>query len=153
VPDQICTPTVTHADGSPVSVNSPAFAGETVVVYAVGLGVTQPPVPTGQASPVPAAMPNNSNLAVGFDYSPDAPPTIPNLLQSSTSPVIVVEEAPQPFAWLTPGFVGLYQLNVAIPAPPAGLLPCLNRIYSNLTINIEGAASLDGAQICVSSSQ
>jgi uncharacterized protein (TIGR03437 family) len=151
VSGQICTPTVTHADGSPVSVNSPASAGETVVVYAVGLGVTQPSVLTGQAGPVPAAMPNNSNLTVGFDYSPDAPPTIPNPQQTSTSPA--QGPGPKPFAWLTAGFVGLYQLNVTIPAPPAALLPCLNRIYSNLTINIEGAASLDGAQICVSPSQ
>jgi uncharacterized protein (TIGR03437 family) len=151
VPDQICTPMVTHADGSQVSVNSPASAGETVVIYAVGLGVTQPSVPTGHASPSPAAMPNNSNLTIGFNYSPDALPTIPNPLQTSTSPA--QGPGPQPFAWLTPGLVGLYQLNITIPAPPAGLLPCLNRIYSNLTINIEGAASLDGAQICVSPSQ
>jgi uncharacterized protein (TIGR03437 family) len=151
VADQICTPMVTHADGSQVSVNSPASAGETVEIYAVGLGVTQPSVPTGRASPSPAAMPNNSNLMIGFNYLPNALPTIPNPHQTSTSPA--QGPGPQPFAWLTPGFVGLYQLNVAIPAPPAGLLPCLNKIYSNLTINIEGAASLDGAQICVSPSQ
>ena len=151
LPDQICTPTVTHADGSPVSVNSPASAGETIVIYMVGLGVTQPSVPTGHASPSPAAMPNNSNLTIAFNYSPDALPTIPNPQRTSTSPP--QGPGPPPFAWLTPGFVGLYQLNVTIPEPPAGLLPCLNRIYSNLTINIGGAASLDGAQICVRPSQ
>ncbi len=147
VPGQICAPSVVHADGTQVTASSPASGGETVAIYAVGLGVTQPPVATGEAGPLPAAMPNNSNLRIGFNYSPDALPTIPNPEQASSSP----PQGPgtPPFAWLAPGFVGLYQLNVTIPAPPAGLLPCLNGIYSNLTINIGGAQSLDGAQICV----
>ncbi len=147
VPGQICAPIVVHADGSSVTASSPASEGETVAIYAVGLGITQPSVATGKAGPLPAAMPNNSDLRIGFNYSPDALPTIPNPEQAPSSPP--QGPGPQPFAWLAPGFVALYQLNVTIPAPPPGLLPCLNGIYSNLTINIEGAQSLDGAQICV----
>ncbi|HMD71226.1 MAG TPA: hypothetical protein VKF41_07775 [Bryobacteraceae bacterium] len=44
---------VTHADGTLVNAASPAAPGETVVVYAVGLGPTSPAVQTGQASPAP----------------------------------------------------------------------------------------------------
>lgn len=45
-------PVVVHADGTYVSVTSPAKPGETVVVYAVGLGNTNPPVATGAPSPL-----------------------------------------------------------------------------------------------------
>jgi uncharacterized protein (TIGR03437 family) len=42
-----CTSIVTHADGTLVSADSPAKSGETVVVYAFGLGQTTPAVKTG----------------------------------------------------------------------------------------------------------
>jgi len=45
-----CAALVTHPDGSPVTLGSPAHGGEEVVAYAVGLGLTTPAVPTGQAA-------------------------------------------------------------------------------------------------------
>ncbi|MCL5746516.1 MAG: hypothetical protein M1541_21725 [Acidobacteria bacterium] len=43
----LCNSVVTHEDGTPVTSDSPAKAGETVVIYAVGLGRTTPTVKTG----------------------------------------------------------------------------------------------------------
>jgi uncharacterized protein (TIGR03437 family) len=74
--------------------NAPAAAGDVLVIYAVGLGAVTPPVPTGTGSP-------SSPLAKV------SAPTIVTIGGQSVQPV---------FAGLTPGFVGLYQLNVVMPA-------------------------------------
>jgi uncharacterized protein (TIGR03437 family) len=65
------------------------------VVYATGLGATNPSVATGTVSP------GGQGLAVAV-VQPTA--TVGGL------PAVVH------FAGLTPGFVGLYQVNVQIPA-------------------------------------
>lgn len=65
-----------------------------------------------------------------------------------------------PIRWVDPGQVGLYRINVQIPAAvpsiPACtvLFSCINSligcvIQSNTTINIAGISSFDGAAICV----
>jgi len=133
---------VTHADGSPVTFYSPAKPGEQVQIYAVGLGSPYQPAPDGHAvsSPTPVSI-----LGISFDARPNALPSRP-----STVPPLV-----QPaFAGLIPGYVGLYQINVAIPDLGPGAQPCYPseqsiRILSNLTINIIGRNSFDGAAICV----
>lgn len=50
----LCNQGITHADGSPVSAGNPARPGETIVLYALGLGRTSPTIPTGTAATGPA---------------------------------------------------------------------------------------------------
>jgi uncharacterized protein (TIGR03437 family) len=91
-----------HSDGSLVSEQSPAKPGESLVLYASGLGVTNPAVASGAASP-------SSPLAV-----PQAMPTL----------LIGAESALIRFVGLTPGLVGLYQINMTVPPDvPNGDLP------------------------------
>jgi uncharacterized protein (TIGR03437 family) len=59
-------PCVTHADGTLVSVDAPAKPGEALVVYAVGLGLTNPAVATGQRTPAPAPVVAD-NIFIQFD--------------------------------------------------------------------------------------
>jgi uncharacterized protein (TIGR03437 family) len=94
---------ITHVDGSLVSNASPATANETVVVYATGLGPVAGAMVTGQ----PAS-------------STSLQPTSPNQATASIGAVA----APVSFSGLTPGFIGLCQVNVQIPAnvPPGSLL-------------------------------
>jgi hypothetical protein len=137
-----CTPVVTHGDGTPVSKDSPAQAGETIVVYAWGLGQTTPSVKTGEPTPTAAPIVFNPYHYIEFDFHPNASP--------SSTPTTFPYQFPV-FAGLTPGQVGLYQMNIQLPDtfPPIG--SCGGNILSNLTINIGGTNSIDGAPICVNS--
>jgi uncharacterized protein (TIGR03437 family) len=86
-----------HLDGSLVTDASPAAPGEYVVFYMAGLGLTNNPVATGAASP-------SAVLAT--------PLVAPSLsLGGETVPIL--------FAGLTPGLVGLYQVNFQVPADAA----------------------------------
>lgn len=75
--------------------NAPASAGDVLTIYCVGLGTVTPPVTSGAAAP-------------------DSP------LSYAAAPVTVTiggqVAAPPTFAGVTPGFAGLYQIDVAVPA-------------------------------------
>jgi uncharacterized protein (TIGR03437 family) len=79
----------------------PAKAGSFVVIWATGLGQMDHPVPTGEATP---ASPLSNAL----------------VLPSVTIGGINAEV---PFAGLSPGFVGLAQINVKIPTLSSGVYP------------------------------
>jgi uncharacterized protein (TIGR03437 family) len=82
-----------HLDGSPVDSSSPGKVGEFLVMYLVGLGATDNPAPSGH----PALSDPLSNVLV--------------------KPVVTVDSLPSDvfFAGLTPGFVGLYQIDFQVP--------------------------------------
>jgi uncharacterized protein (TIGR03437 family) len=77
-----------------VDANNPAKAGDVVVVYCTGLGATSPAMRSGEAAPP----------------SPLARVVTPATVTIGGQPGAVQ------FAGLTPGFVGLYQVNVQIPS-------------------------------------
>jgi uncharacterized protein (TIGR03437 family) len=76
-----------------VDAGNPAAAGDVVVVYCTGLGATNPAVRSGEAAPA----------------SPLAKVTTPVSVTIGGQPAVVQ------YAGLTPGLVGLYQVNVQIP--------------------------------------
>jgi uncharacterized protein (TIGR03437 family) len=107
--------------------SNPVKIGDTIVIYALGLGPTSPPVPSGTASP-------SSSLAV---------------VQGTTKVCFGVEtpffQAPCAtplFVGLTPNFVGLYQVNVTIPS---GIASGNNTMALFLVDNI----SSDSVQLAV----
>jgi uncharacterized protein (TIGR03437 family) len=83
-----------HADGSAVSATDPAVAGETISLYATGLGAVTVDLPLGAAGP--------------------ANPTA----TTAASPQILLGGAPLTvtFSGLAPGYVGLYQVNASVPS-------------------------------------
>jgi uncharacterized protein (TIGR03437 family) len=141
-----CAPLVTHADGSQVASGHPAQGGEEVVAYAVGLGLTTPAVPTGQAAAT--ATPTSETFVLDFNFRPNALATQP--MQPSSCGTCPGPVRPVPlYSGLVPGYVGLYQINFIVPPPPVGVQPCSGTVQSNLTVSVGGLASFDGAGICV----
>lgn len=87
----------------------PATVGQALVIYAIGFGPTDPTTTTGAASPTSPLANITDDPMVCFE-APD--PFNPKGL--CVKPI---------FAGLTPGYVGLYQINVVVPSgSPTGVL-------------------------------
>jgi hypothetical protein len=144
-----CPPLVTHADGSLVSGQNPARAGEEVVAYATGLGQTNPPASTGKI--VSGTASTSRGFVLDFNFHLDAGASKPVYGPAPSADRVPV------YTGLTPGFVGLYQINFKVPQPPPDLRPCVPStpgavFQSNLTVSVGGneySDAYDGAGICV----
>jgi uncharacterized protein (TIGR03437 family) len=86
-----------HLNGVVISSASPAVPGEIIVIYAGGLGRTSPDTVGGELATAAFQIYYLSQLQVLFNGAPCAPGCIL-------------------YAGLTPGFAGLYQINVKLPA-------------------------------------
>jgi uncharacterized protein (TIGR03437 family) len=89
-----------------VTASNPAQPGQYIVVYANGLGAVDNPPPSGEATPSPtAAQPLAATLGT---------PTV--TIGGVAAQVL--------FSGLTPGSIGLYQIDVVVPPnAPAGVQP------------------------------
>lgn len=138
-----CQGYVTHANGALVQATDPAQPGETLILYAFGLGGTIPTVAAGSVAPTPPAK-LVSPLQLAFDFTPGAAPTWPG------PPSATVIRDVASFAGLAPNYAGLYQVNFKLPTPPKGTPACLTSgVQSNVTITLVGDYTFDGAQFCV----
>lgn len=144
-PSLDCSPIVTHANGTPVSTTAPADVGETVVMYAFGLGATSPVVPEGTATPASAPL-TTAQFGISFDY-------VNPLGLLPSGPGFAAAPPSLVFAGLTPGQVGLYQINFTISAPAFAAPSCPAELNAdNLTVGLirAGASSPSSvASICV----
>ncbi len=91
------TAIVTHADGSLVTADAPAKAGEVVVVYAVGLGRTVPDALPGEIASRISPIQHWKDMQVWLNG-------------------VVMDQTLTLYAGLTPGCAGLYQINFLIPS-------------------------------------
>ncbi len=98
---------IAHADGSLVSPAKPASAGEEVVIFATGLGATNPSVATGNA----ADQVNTTVLPVSV--------TIGGKIAAVT------------YGGLIQGWVGLYRVNAIMPAGLTGSQPVVVTVGSS----------------------
>ena len=85
------------ADGSIVTKDNPAKAGQVIVLYACGMGQTNPKTIYGLIPTIPAMIANFSALEVALDGT-------------AVNPSLIF------YAGITPGFAGLYQVNLYLPA-------------------------------------
>jgi len=107
---------VTHLDGSLVTRQNPASPNETVVIWGTGIG----PVDVEQKSGEPASATSLARTRI-----------TPRITVAGSACNVL-------FAGLTPGFTGLYQMNVTLPANlPSGDQPLVvtsNGIASNAAV-------------------
>jgi uncharacterized protein (TIGR03437 family) len=80
---------------------NPVKIGDTIVIYALGLGPTSPVVPSGTASPTSPLAEVQGTTQVCFGVE---------------TPFFQAPCATPSFVGLTPNYVGLYQVNVTIPS-------------------------------------
>ncbi len=107
-----------HGDFALVDASNPAAAGEVILLFATGLGVVEPPVSTGDAADGLTTVSGSVQVNIGGQ-----PATVD-------------------FAGMAPGFVGLYQINVRVPAGiPAGEVP--------VEISVDGILSTGSGTVAV----
>jgi len=89
-----------------VTASNPAQRGQYIVIYANGLGAVDNPPPSGEATPSPtAAQPLASTLVT------------PTVTIGGVAATVL-------FSGLTPGSIGLYQIDVVVPPnAPTGVQP------------------------------
>lgn len=137
VPGALCRPIIAHADGSLVTRDLPAHPGELLVLYAFGLGSTNPGMASGDAAT--SAQP----AAATVSLSSEAAITILPSERRVFNPI---------FAGLTVGFSGLYQINFLAPAPPTPFAPgdcnTFDSPNGNVALTVR-ASSSDTAAFCV----
>ncbi len=98
----------------------PAQAGDILIVYAGGLGAIDTVIPVGAA------------------------PDVGVLARTTTTPTVLVNNVPSPilFSGMSPGYPGVYQVNIRVPQVAAGnALP--------FQIQMGGVTSTDTANIAV----
>jgi hypothetical protein len=134
LPTAACFADVQHASGAPVTSGDPAAPGETLMMWAYGLGaVIGPPQPFFN----PAL---EQTFLLDFNFRPNAPASPPVQGFGITGTPVFAGSAG----------AGLYQINFAVPQPPAGTPLCDGvRVRSNLTVTLTGRNSQDAAPICV----
>jgi uncharacterized protein (TIGR03437 family) len=91
---------VQNQDYSVNGPSNPAKVGSYVTLYGTGAGAVSPAVPTGAAAPA-VPLSNVANITASINGVP----------------------ATVTFAGLTPGSVGLLQVNLRIPTLPGGTFP------------------------------
>jgi uncharacterized protein (TIGR03437 family) len=77
---------------NPITPSNPALIGETIQLYATGLGLTDPAVATGERAPASTTVLDPVSVQIGG------------------------VDVPVVYQGLAPNFVGLYQVNVILPA-------------------------------------
>ena len=117
--------------GAPITAANPVQPGEIVSLYLSGLGTVTPPIADGAVGPSnPLSIADvyaASNLLVYFNDFNNGALREPGTIQ---------------FAGLAPGLVGLYQINVQVPA---GVFTAGDSVY--IEFYIPGVADSDQIQI------
>jgi len=113
----------TEPDGSVLAPASPAKPGDIVLLYATGLGEVTPPAIYGQLPSAAAPLVAGANLSILLDG-------------------VAVDPSAIDYAGVAPGFAGLYQINLTLPAS-TGSNP-------EIRLQLDGASSIPGVHLPVS---
>lgn len=145
-------PLVIHGDGSFVTDQNPARVGETIAIYAVGLGSYYPDPAwpaTGYPTTAPVEFPTGIGTGglplVNFVFLVSRNLSFPSSAGTTTTAQTAVESS---WAGLVPGYVGLYQINVVVPPMPNPSFQC-DATFPNQSGNVEIPSDTWPLYICV----
>ena len=145
-----CSRLIFHADGSPVSEGSPAKRGETVIVYAFGLGLTSPRVPNGEAAPAGAVFQDRvGQPRVRARFLSSLSTTLSAFPRGFSQEDADDPGSPITFAGLTPGQVGLYQLNIPVPQSLQVQAQCGKAVLGNASLHITTSQGTESIAFCL----
>lgn len=116
----------TQVDGTVLTSSAPAKPGDTVILYATGLGQVSPPLIYGQLPTVAASLASPTSLSV--------------LLNGAA-----VDQSAITYAGIAPFYAGLYQINLKLPES-VGANPAIQ-------LQIGATISASGIHLPVSASQ
>ncbi len=139
--DARCWPLATISDGTLLRLGQNVREGDVVTLYAYGFGADTFGV-TGSITPTLA---ENSTVDAQIDFGVGLAPRVERSrpIGGERNPAVL-------YAGLSPGNIGLYQINIRIPTVPDNLPECVGNVTSNLTITLMGIQSLDGVRLCAS---
>jgi uncharacterized protein (TIGR03437 family) len=135
LPADFCVPMVMHAQGPLVSMSASAKPGETLVVWAYGLGAIDHPMPEDCCSSVDQLPLAVQPFNVSLTYADAGRFLLRRLAQVVPDYVGMVGS-------------GLYQVHFVVPAVPSDISPC-SGTSGNLTVQVSGPNSADAAQLCM----
>ncbi len=151
----VCGRQAYHANGHPITGSEPAMPGETITVYIFGLGQPSGAVATGDVSPSGTPLTGFSGrVRALFDNFVNAPSYLARFPGADEAPSLASPYVLSPIAFdgLTPGQIGMYQLNTPVPQSLQLAGPCggLNGfIQTNATLHIGTPMGTELIAICV----
>jgi uncharacterized protein (TIGR03437 family) len=139
--DARCWPLATVSDGSLLRFGQNVRGGDVVTLYAYGFGADT----FGGTGAVTPTLAENSTVDAQIDFGAGLAPRV-----ERSRPIGGERNSAILYAGLSPGNIGLYQINIRIPTVPDNLPECVGNVTSNLTITLMGVQSLDGVRLCAS---
>jgi hypothetical protein len=148
----VCDRQVFHPDGSVVTRDAPAKAGETLYLLSYGLGRTDPIVETGHPSPdgalVTDPIPNFPRLTLGIvtnflNALSSAPRTAFNPDSANATPLPITT------ASLLSDQIGIYKVSFALPIAKDPIIPCDGDVKSNGLLLVTTSQGVETIRLCV----
>lgn len=148
----VCDRQVFHPDGSLVTPDAPAKAGETLYVLLYGLGRTNPMVQTGRPSPDGAVIteltPNSPRVTLRIVTN------FVNALSSAPLTAFTPETAnatplPVAAASLLSDQIGIYKVSFTLPGVQDPIIPCGGDGKSNTLLFVTTSQRVESIGLCV----
>jgi len=147
----VCNRQVFHPDGSVVTRDAAAKAGETLYLLSYGLGRTDPIVETGHPSPGGAAVTdpilNTPRVTLGIVTN------FLNALSSAPRTAFNPEANATPLPIITASLlldqIGIYKVSFTLPIPKDPIIPCDGDVRSNSLLLVTTSQGVEGIGLCV----